>query len=163
MNFIYALANGVDMVAIAADDFHMKEHVQSITPTVDIEDRHIGGYIMVESEDRRPENLIRAIKDGKFYSTMGPEFYNIDYDNGKLCIECSPVSKIKYYANKDMLKVEKGEGIISSHITKSTIDYFKIRAKRDNVYGCTQNYLFIKIEDENGKKAWTNNLIWYIK
>ena len=162
-HYTYTLANGINVSAIATDDFHMIEHVQSIVPEKDILDRQIGGFIMVEEENKTSKCLIDAIRKGRFYSSTGPRFDDIRYEDGVLNVKFSPANKVKYYANKDMLKIEEGSNITSSYIKKSMIDYFDIRAERDNVVGLTSNYLFIEIEDKDGKKAWTNNLIKYVK
>lgn len=158
-HYIYALSKGYNISAISTDDFHAKEHVQSIMPPVDLVDRHIGGFISVQSESITKEGIFSSIQRGKYYSSMGPEIIHLEIVNGKIYIECSAVSAIRFYANKDILKIEKGDNLTHSYMDLSLIDYFYIRAERDGVLGKTSNYLIIEIEDKDGKLAWTNNLI----
>lgn len=158
-HYTYALANGHNLLTIAADDFHAKEHVQAIEPPMELLDRHIGGFVSLQADSMTRDAIFTSLRSGRYYSSMGPEITHLEIIEDRLLLECSPVRTIRVYANKDLLKIEKGENITSSSVELSLMNYIYERAKRDNVLGKTTNYLILEIEDEDRKLAWTNNLI----
>ncbi|WP_105615439.1 PHP domain-containing protein [Vallitalea okinawensis] len=154
-HYTYALAKGCNLLAISADDFHAKEKVKYIKPSIELVDRHIGGFISVQADDSTKNKIFSSIQNGRYYASMGPEIRHLEIINGEIYMECSSVSYIRFYANKDLLKIERGDNLTSSSIDLAPID-FLVEGK--GFIGKTQ-YLFIEIEDAEGKLAWTNNLV----
>ena len=50
-----------------------------------------GGGGMVNAPQCTPAAIFSALRAGNYYSTCGPEFYDIQYDAGHLTLRCSPV------------------------------------------------------------------------
>ena len=53
-----------------------------------------GGFIMVQAPSLDYGAVMQALEQGDFYSSMGPEFYEISLEGRTLRIDCSPVQKI---------------------------------------------------------------------
>ncbi len=54
--------------------------------------------IMVECETAERDDVVAAIRAGKFYATTGPEVH-IRVENGETIVNCSPVSKIDIFTD----------------------------------------------------------------
>ena len=126
----------VDMLAtagrvyplIAADDTH----------------RYLGeecvSWIMAEAESRSREDLLDAIKHGRFYATQGPEIH-LFQDGDEYVVRSSPVSEITFFSNLAFApRTFMKEGITEARY-KPRNDEFFLRAA---------------VTDRNGKRAWTN-------
>src|SRR2546421_3733947 len=71
--------------ACATDDAHF------------LPDRHdsMRGWVWVKSERHEPEALLEALKNGHYYSSTGPEIYDLQLRPGAvLTARCSPVNRI---------------------------------------------------------------------
>jgi len=145
----------------------------------------LGGWVMVNAEEKNAEAVLEALKKGRFYSSMGPEIRYFAVEENKIEIEARPLSVLRilsydsrgYYFNMrflDKLKELKG--------TKHVIDFEEYSengakimrmALRRNVtveVRITEPWIRIKLEgsfpfkryvraevvDENGLSAWTN-------
>ena len=64
--------------AIAVDDIHNLQDLGH-------------GWTMILAEDKSPESLVKALKNGSYYSTQGPEFTRIELDGHMLHAEFSEV------------------------------------------------------------------------
>ena len=72
------LAQGKRIWGVATDDGHAVY-------------QHCKGWVMVNSENN-VSAILDALKEGKFYSSCGPEIYDFYVDGDKVILECSPVS-----------------------------------------------------------------------
>jgi hypothetical protein len=98
---------------------------------------------MVKANSLNKEEIINAINKGLFYSSTGPDLDNIEIDNKKIYIKCSPVKRIDLVSNPtlgDVLIVRNGKSLTEVE--------FKINK-------CAK-YIRIQIEDFEGQKAWSN-------
>lgn len=82
------LRTGQRLFPVAADDNH--NQTGESDPFWD----SFGGYIMVKAESLEYKTVMRALKNGEFYFSMGPEFKEIYIEDGKLHIKTSPAAKI---------------------------------------------------------------------
>lgn len=122
------LGQGQKIYGVATDDGHQKEE-------------HCNGWVMVNAENNI-NAILDALKDGRFYSSCGPEIYDFYVEDGKAVIECSPVAKIRLHSDKHPTKIVRyQEGLL-------TRAEFEIGDRYD--------YVRMTIIDENGKYAWTN-------
>ena len=87
----------------------------------------------------------RAIKSGNYYSSCGPDFKSITYDNKLLHIECSPVKFIR-------LVGPEACGRPSGSFDGKLLTQISLRPPEN------WDYIYIEIEDKDGKKAWSNTL-----
>ena len=98
-------------------------------------------YIMVEcDEDATDDEIINAIKDGRFYATQGPELI-VKKEGSKIKIHTSPVSRISLFSNivwSDGYCV-KGEGL--------TYHEYEIK---------DETFIRVEATDKDGKFAWSN-------
>ena len=126
------LGQGHKIWGVASDDGHYMMH-------------HCNGWVMVNAENNI-NAILKALEDGAFYSSCGPEIYNFYIEDGKAVVECSPVSKIRFHSDK--------------HITRVTnsSDGTLTRAELDISGGWQGPYDYIRatVIDKDGKHAWTN-------
>jgi len=121
---------GKRVFCTATDDNH-----HGITPT---------GFTMIKSERLDYDSIISALEMGDFYASCGPEIYELYYENGKVCIECSPVAEIS------LLTIGRRTQIIRAQDEELlTHADFQIDPE---LYG----YIRLRIIGRDGKCAWTN-------
>lgn len=76
------LRRGRLLHGIAADDSHFAYP------------DHGRGWIMLKSETLNRTSVLQALKAGQFYSSMGPEIYEISQERREVFVRCSPVRAI---------------------------------------------------------------------
>lgn len=131
------LAKGIGIWGIAADD----AHINDAYPYYD------GAWIVVKSRECRAPEIIRSLRRGSFYSSQGPEIYEIDLENDTLIIRCSPVRKVVIYGDGKSRAIVLDPGNRAMAKWKLSLS--------DIIRECTK-YFRIELKDENGKTAWTN-------
>lgn len=53
-----------------------------------------GGFTMIKAQDLSYSTIARALQDGHYYASMGPEIHGLYLEGKKLVVDCSPVEKI---------------------------------------------------------------------
>lgn len=129
------LARGSNVLGFAVDDAHLRpDH-----PTWN------GGWIVVNVAERTRGAIDSAVRGGNFYSSCGPSFTSIDCDDSRVVARCSPVRYARLvgpaYAGKRM-GTPCGPLLTDLH--------FEI----PNDW----SYAILEIEDNTGRRAWTNSL-----
>jgi hypothetical protein len=124
-----------DTLAFAVDDAHL----------VPAHPGWNGGWVMVNAEECAPEAILSALRAGNFFSTCGPLFESIDYDGERVSIQCSPV-QVARLVGPGWLGIRAGS-YNGSLLTQAA---FEIPP--------TWQYAYIEIEDERGRRAWSNPL-----
>lgn len=127
------LAEGRQLTAIATDDAHFKEP------------DHFGGWVMVKAKENTPDALLKALKNGHFYSSEGPELHHIELDKKELTVRSSSVSTVIVQA--------KGSATVAVH--GSSMTQTKIKLGRVS----QSEWLRVTVKDSAGKRAWSNP-IW---
>lgn len=122
-------------LGLAADDAHLKPEHPGWN----------GGWVMVRSEDGSAEAIVAALRRGSFYSSCGPEFRWISLDGTAVCFESSPVQFARLVGPGFA-----GHRVGSFDGTPLTAARFDIPAKWP--------YAVLEIEDDRGRRAWTNAL-----
>lgn len=113
---------------LAADDAHYYDNDACI------------GWIMVEAESNAKEDLLPAIREGKFYATQGPEVHFCK-EGDEYVVRCSPASEIRFFSNSVFsYRVFEGEGLTEARYTPQPIE----------------TYLRAEVVDANGKSAWSH-------
>lgn len=82
------LRSGKKVYCVATDDTH------SFHPFDSPYNDSFGGFTVIKSPDLSYESVAKALENGDFYSSQGPEIYELTYDNGTVNIKCSPAKKI---------------------------------------------------------------------
>jgi len=79
------LSSGRKVWGLAVDDSH-----RYFKPPIDAD----GGWIWVNVNDVSAEEALKAIRDGRFYSSMSPRIFLFDYTLNSLLIDLTPVSRV---------------------------------------------------------------------
>mgnify|MGYP002395710032 CR=1 FL=1 len=144
-----------------------------------------GGWIWVKAKERSVQGIVDAIKEGRFYSTMGPSIDCLCYSDGRFEARFSPASRVDVVSEdglgfsasfdtyekmksmkNDLISVavneneEGGEEITVELGTRKAFLTMKDR-KITHVAmdgASFKEYLRLEITDSNGKKAWGNAL-----
>ena len=122
------LGQGKVIYGVATDDGHpMYQHCQ--------------GWVMVRAKNNI-NDILKALEDGAFYSSCGPEIYNFYVEEGKAVVECSDVVKIRLHSDMHPTRIVTSE---DGTITRAEFDL-------------NDNYKYVRatIIDKDGKYAWTN-------
>ena len=129
------LSEGRRLSGCATDDAHFKGP------------DHFGGWVMVKSEGNEPEALLTALKAGDYYSSTGPELYDVAVDGDDLVIACSSARHI----------LAVGHGSASAHchaadelLTEARLPLARIRGG---------DWVRAVVIDQQGFRAWSNP-IW---
>ena len=130
---LYA-TSGMCFPLFACDDFHHNNHelISGITPT---------SFIMVECDSVEPKALKKAIIEGRYYASMGPEIHLKREDDHTFAVECSPVSQILFHSNCVVSagRVVTGEGLVCARYTCHS----------------SESYIRASVIDSEGRMAWS--------
>ncbi len=130
---------GRDVNAIAVDDMH---HANSL----------FKGWTVICAQERTPEAVLSALRNGDFYASQGPEFRSLSFENGIFRAEFTPVesaylvmtpSRGKTAAQPD----QQGPGTPFREIDRLEFDL------SDQPAG---TYFRCQIVDRHGRFAWSN-------
>jgi len=133
----HALQNGKRVFAVAADDSH--GHNDNLA----IKD-YGGGWVKVQAESLSVEGIVAALKSGAYYSSSGPEIYDLRVENGRLKVECSPCKYIMFKAFP-----QRGP-FIANFRTGELITSRSVELQED------MKYIRVECIDEKGEVAWSN-------
>ena len=102
------------------------------------------GWVMVHADELTNESLAKAIRNGDFYASEGPDV-RVVREGNKLIIDTSPCEIIGTISNLswDRDRVLRGEDL--THFE------YEIREK--------DKWVRVEVRDKNGKKAWSNIFI----
>lgn len=114
---------------IAADDNHGEKDM-------------FGGWVMIAADSLQYRTITKALEDGDFYASTGPEIKALWFENGQVHIQCSPAAKIVGICGSRLVKQIK--------MTDAPITEAVIPVKEDDIY------IRISVFDENGEHADTN-------
>lgn len=104
-----------------------------------------GGWIAVAAKERTEKAILRAIAEGRFYASCGPEIQTIRREEGNLVLETSPVAAIRLVGPAwNAQRVVAREG---STITEARF-----------VLPKGWPWMRVELEDIYGRRAWTNAL-----
>ena len=127
-----------NVLAFAADDAHLKPEHPGWN----------GGWIVVNAKACTRREILSAIRRGNFYSSCGPEIRSITLDGDELSMSTSPIRFMRLVGPASHGKrVGSFDGPLLTNITMSIPEDWP--------------YVYVEIEDEAGRRAWTNNLFVY--
>ncbi len=98
--------------------------------------------LMVEATDMESSSIVRALRQGRFYSTQGPEIHITRLGADRVRVVCTPAVKIAFFSNLAWTegRIIKGEGLIEADYTV-----------KDG-----ERYVRAEVTDADCRKAWTN-------
>lgn len=82
------LRAGQRLFCLATDDNHDSR------PAGDAMNDSFGGWVMLKLPELSYGAVIRALRQGDFYASNGPEICELTIENDAVCLRCSPVEKI---------------------------------------------------------------------
>ena len=124
--------------ALAVDDMHWEHDL-------------FKGFTVILAEDKSPGAIMKALRSGAYYSSRGPRFSRITFENGILSADFTPVisaigvmrrSRGYCQAIEDI----QGPGSENPEITHLEVDLSKFH----------DNYIRLQIQDKAGRMAWSN-------
>lgn len=127
------LSAGRRLSACATDDAHFKGP------------DHFGGWVMVKAEERSPDALLSALKDGAYYSTQGPLLHDVRIENNEIHVECSPADRI----------IAVGAGAASKQVFGKGMSQGQLPLARFKQGG----WVRVSVADRFDRRAWSNP-IW---
>lgn len=122
--------NGQLLNCFANDDSHRYEGECGMSAT------------MLNTDDRSVAGILRAIDEGRFYATQGPEIRELSLTDGVVHIACSPAKYIIFYSNEVWIpnRTRALEGQTSA----------------DYVVSPRESFVRVQVVAEDGKSAWTS-------
>jgi hypothetical protein len=135
------LNEGRRLTAFATDDAHFK------TPD------YFGGWVNVRAESLDPDELLRALKSGHYYSSQGPQIHDIRLDAKELSIATSPVDTITVLCGNSRTCVRNGKAITDATFDLKTLEKGWLLRK-------TSPWFRVVAIDHAGTRAWTNPVWW---
>ena len=130
------LGQDIKIWGVASDDAHRYEHFGQ-------------GWVMVNSENNTAA-ILDALKNGRFYSSCGPEIYDFYMDGSVAHIKCSEASSVSFIDDRHTGKRFNGVGITEKEFDLATL------APKPGTY----KYIRACVIDKNGKRAWTNPIFF---
>lgn len=79
---------GFRMYPVAADDNH--NHVEFGSPL----DPTCNGWVQIKAEKLEYRTITKALEEGQFYASTGPEIHELWVEDGQLHLHCSPADHI---------------------------------------------------------------------
>ena len=103
---------------------------------------HCGGWVMVSAENNI-DSILDALKNGRFYSSCGPEIkdFYFDDESSTAHIECDPCVSVEILSDCHPTELIRAKNELLTNVSVECYDYNFIRAS---------------IVDAQGRRAWTN-------
>ncbi len=135
------LRQGKRLTAFATDDAHFKS------------DDAFGGWVHVKAEALDPEALLASLKAGDYYSSQGPQIYELAIDGDELWIASSPVDAIAVVGHNSRSAGRYGRAISEARIDLAGLGKSWTEVKQSP-------WIRVVLIDRGGRRAWTNP-IWH--
>lgn len=104
-----------------------------------------GGYNMIGAKELKYDSIMDALERGNFYCSQGPRIYALYVEDGKIKIDCSPVSSV----------FVSGLGRCFRHEHGRDVTHAEFDLRKEDVF------FRVTLCDRNGRYANTN--AYYIK
>ena len=104
-----------------------------------------GGWVMVNAPECTRAAILAAIRSGNYYSTCGPEMHAISFAEGEVKLETSPICFARLVGPASNGKrIGTFDGELLTSFSFSIPENWR--------------YAYVEIEDQQGRRAWTNSL-----
>jgi Predicted metal-dependent phosphoesterases (PHP family) len=103
------------------------------------------GWVWVKSETLTPETVLTALKQGHYYSSTGPEIFDIRLESGRLTVRCSPASRVFVTG-----AIYHARSVYGNGLTQAAFDLTNFDSP----------YCRVIVRDSLGRRAWSNP-IWF--
>lgn len=131
-------------------------------PAVAVDDTHnpkdlFRGWSIVCAQERSPEAVLDALCRGAFYSSMGPEFFRLEFDGEYFNMECSAVEEIIFIGARNLGRCGGTDGF------DAVIDNEgRLKTEKKSYTACKMQipsgfrYVRCQVVDSRGRYAWSN-------
>ncbi len=130
------LRAGKKIYCTACDDNHNKSEL--LSPESD----SFGGWVCINADRLDYKEIMKALKNGDFYASTGPQIMSLTADDNVIRIETSPCDKISIITDG-----RRAESVFSQPNSAITSAKFTLRE--------SDKYFRIRVEDSKGKRAYT--------
>ncbi|MBO5724571.1 MAG: CehA/McbA family metallohydrolase [Lentisphaeria bacterium] len=127
--------------AIAVDDIHWDYDI-------------FRGFTMILAEDKSLPSLMKALKEGRYYSTRGPLFHSITFENKILRAEFSEAVSVNVVQRRSAGFNGMLDQLITPYLERKPVTSLEMDCNK-----LKDNYIRIQICDKNSRMAWSNP-IW---
>ena len=125
------LRSGRRIYCIAADDNH------------NVNEDSFGGFTVIKADSLDYETVTKALTDGNFYASQGPEIYDLWVEDGKVHVTCSDAAEIYFNTG-----VRKAKRVLAAEGESLNSAEFEILPE--------YKYVRVTVVDRAGKPANTN-------
>ena len=129
------LREGRPVLGVACDDTHGK------TARSD----RFAGWMMVNAPKLDRASILEALREGNYYSTMGPQLHDVSVEDGVVHVECSPCSEVHVITYPP-----RGKAHYAQERPLTQVDYPLKGGER---------YVRVECTDVYGKTAWSNPIM----
>lgn len=126
------LGQGIRIWGAATDDGHGM-------------DQHCRGWVVVNAE-RNVDDILRALAEGAFYSSCGPEILDFTVEGSTAKIDCSPCKKIRLLSDMHPTQM----------VTDKDGNLTHAEFELSGTWAGEYDYIRVTVEDADGRRAWTN-------
>ena len=123
------LNEGARLHGFATDDAHHMAHDA------------FGGWIHVKADGLDADLLLESLKAGRYYSSQGPTFENIECVGDGILVECSPVNAVMVTG-----RGSRAEKLLGKDVTSARLPLARF----------SDTFFRVTVVDNAGKKAWSN-------
>jgi hypothetical protein len=103
-------------------------------------------WVAVKADELALEPILKALREGSFYSSTGPSFGGVSLDGEEVTVHTSPVIRVNFISGGDSgVSVHSPDGETITSARRSLSDM--------------SEYLRIECVDAKGRYAWTNAAI----
>ena len=141
------LMGGKKLYCIGADDNH--NHAAATSRAYDSG----WAWTMIKSDSLDYSDVTRALVNGQFYASEGPEIYELSFEDGRVTVKCSKADRITCNFGVRRARValdETGEGIFNATFDmRPEWKYFRITVTaKDGKTACTNAYFADELFNE---------------
>lgn len=130
------LLQGKKLNCLATNDFHS------------FEGENMSGAVYVQAEELTYAALVKALKEGRFYSSTGPKITRLEIVDDVLYLECSAAKSVVIET-----AVEHPKHIVSEDGSFTEGSFRLGMAEKE--------WFRVTVTDKEGRKAWTNGVFNY--
>lgn len=148
------LSRGLKLNGIATDDLHYPGY------------EAFRAWTMVHARERSRDAVIEALQAGRYYSTTGPRITGLTLNDGVLTVGCTPAKAVTALANPPYgARITAGHHELTyraARLRTSDEQAMEGIINGDHLTGAVfrghpaVRYVRIVVEDDQGRRAWTN-------
>lgn len=128
------LRHGKRIFATAVDDVHGAEDL-------------FGGWVWVKVSERTPGAILEALRTGTYYSSCGPQIYDMRIESNRVSVSCSDCREIHFVTYPP-----RGDSYFAQTNTCITEASHKLTGRED--------YVRVVCVDNEGHSAWSNPIFF---